>query len=292
MKRKSSPLKQLTYGILLLLLIGGAIVLFLPKRIPVEAFTVNRSDFKEILRTDGNLKSKTKVSVLARASGDLGRVDLRVGDSLIKNDVITSLKWDIVENIRSPISGVVSKVYRESAGPILRGEPIVDLIDPENLEIEAEVLTSDAVRIPKGAQVEIKGISDNTAPLRGQVSNISRAGFKKISALGVEEEKTLVYVEILDSKPQTLGDLFHVELEILISQKPDVLVVPLGALFKQDDVWAVYVIENQRAQLRRLKISARNETSAIVEEGLKEGESIILFPNNEVHEGRRIRATN
>lgn len=285
---KNKPLTpKIVYGALILLLAIAIFFMLRPKKIPVETATVVRGNFIRTIRVDGTVKTKNKVTVLARASGDLGAVDLDVGDNIKKDQIITILKWDFSDPVKSPMNGTVSKVYRESAGPINRGDPIIDIIDPDNIEIESEVLTSDAVGIPLDSSVKISGSGSNDI-FQGHVTRVSRAGFKKISALGIEEEKTLVYIAI-DSPRKSLGDVFHVDLEIKISEDPNVLIIPLGALFKNHDQWAVYVINKNKATLKNIDISKKNETQALVTQGLSQGESIILFPGDQISEGTPVK---
>lgn len=288
MKKVTLLTPKIIYGILVLALLSGLYFLFAPQYVPVEISPVVRRDFEEVLRLDGTIKSKTKVTIVARTTGDIDQITLEVGDALKKGDFITRLKWDFYEPIKSSMSGIVSKVYRKSAGPIARGEPLIDIIDPENLQIEAEVLTTDAVRIPPAAKVKITGLGTDNQ-LQGAVAKVSRAGFLKLSALGIEEEKTLVYVESEELKNYQFGDFFHVELEISISKNHNVLIVPLGALFKNEKSWAVYTAESKRAQLRNIEISGKNETEAVVTKGLKEGDNVILFPGDKIVEGTRIQ---
>ncbi|MEK2643857.1 efflux RND transporter periplasmic adaptor subunit [Bdellovibrio sp. BCCA] len=281
-------MKKFVYGALCILLLVSLWILFREQPVSVQTSLVKRGSFEEHLRVDGTIKSKTKMTVVAYATGDLERVDLQVGDNVEKGQRITTLFWDIRKDVVSPMTGVISKVYRESAGPILRGEPIVDVIDPDNLEIVAEVLTTDAVRIPEGAETKVTGIGNEEA-VEAKVSRISRAGFMKLSALGIEEEKTEVYVQFINRPNARIGDNFHVELFITLYTSNNVLTVPLGALFKQENNWAVYVVKDKRARLKTLSIAKKNETDALVQSGLQEGEEVILFPGDQIHEGTKIR---
>lgn len=280
---------KLIYGTIAALFVLSLFFLLKPKITEVDTVKIQRKNFIETLQIDGKVKAKKKVTVTARAMGDLGAVDLEVGDLVKKGEVITHLKWDFSEPVKSPISGIVSKVFRESSGPIARGEPIVEMIDPESLRVEAEALTTEAVKIPAAAPVAILGWGKEK-PLQGRVSKVSRAGFLKLSALGIEEEKTLVYVEILDPPVNQLGDTFHVELEIRLSEQENILTVPLGALFKNNEQWALYTVENNKARLKSVKIGKRNASEAVITEGLQEGDEVILFPGDRIKDQIRVRA--
>lgn len=264
-------------------------ILVKEKPIPVESTKITRADFEERFKTDGIFKAKKITRIFARASGDLEEVDFKVGQHIKKNELITRLHWDFIENIKSPLDGVVAKIWRDSAGPIIRGEAILDIFDPESLQIEAEVLTSDALRMPPHAPVIITGLGDQP-PLIGSIHSISRAGFKKVSALGIEEEKTLVYINIKPKKDNAFGDTFHAELDVLISRKENVLQVPLACLFKVGDSWAVYTIKNNRAKKKFISITEKNESMAILgsekkeDDPVIENELVVLYPSDKIQE--------
>ncbi len=289
MPKRPQLTPKIIYSFIAILFVLSILFLLKPKVIEVETTKIQSKNFVETLQVDGKVKSKRKVTITARAMGDLGPVDLEVGDLLAKGDIITRLKWDFTEPVRAPISGIVSKVYRESAGPIARGEPIIEIIDPQSLQIEAEVLTTEAVKIPFGAPVNIEGWG-NEKPLQGKVTKVSRAGFMKLSALGIEEEKTLVFIEMLNPPANLLGDNFHVELDIHLSEEEAVLTLPLGALFKHNEQWALYTVEKNRARLKIVNISKRNNSEAVVTEGLHEGAEVILFPGDRISDKTRVRA--
>ncbi len=282
-------------------LITGAAVLvgallytvLVPRPVLVEIARVERKAFRETLQSDGVLRSKERHIVPAFADGDIRRVDLKVGDTVRKGQAVAELFWDVkYRPVRSPIDGVVSKVFRESAGPIRRGDPIVEVIDPARLEVVAELLTTDAARVSAGDPAEI-GSWGGEPPLKARVSRVSRAGFTKQSALGVEEERTEVTMaleDVPDSVLSRLGSTFHVDVAIEISSVPDALVIPEGALFRDGPDWAAYVVRDGRAAKAALKPSARGGGLAMIGNDLREGEEVIVFPGDLVREGVRVRS--
>ena len=158
--------------------------------------------------------------------------------------------------IRAPVAGRVLKIVRRSEGVVAAGETLIEIGDPNALEVEVDVLSSDAVRIAPGALVRFwrwGGEGD----LLGRVRVVEPAGFTKISALGVEEQRVWVIAD-LTSPPeqwQRLGDGYRVEASFVLWQGEDVLQVPAGALFRQGDEWAAFVFANGRAARRT--VSAR-----------------------------------
>lgn len=293
--KSSKVLPGFVYGGIILGILISLWFLFRTKPVEVETALVTRGPFIEDFLIDGKVRSKNKTTVVAFANGDVDEINLRPGDSIVKGQKITVLHWDYSKKIVSPLSGVVVKVYRETAGPVNRGEPLIEIIDPEDLEIVAEPLTSDALRINENTSVKVLGLGDSSASYTAKVTTVSRAGFVKISALGVEEERTEIRMALVDVPKkilQKLGDNFHVELSLELSRAENALKVPLGALFKDKENWSVYVIENGKAFLRHIELLKRNDREASVSKGLKEGERLILFPGDTIFEGTRVKIKN
>ena len=201
-------------------------------------------------------------------------------------DVPLSGQFDIL----SPIDGRVFRVVRESAGLVPGGAPLVEIGDPSDLEIEVDVLSSDAVRIPPGAKVFLEQWG-GPKPLEARVRLVEPSGFTKVSALGVEEQRVNVIADFLATKENRprLGDGFRVEARIVAWESDDVLVVPAGALFRDGDQWAVFVVDAGRARLRRVRIGHQNGREAEVLDGLAAGESVVQYPGDQLRDGARVQ---
>jgi HlyD family secretion protein len=196
-------------------------------------------------------------------------------------------KWDVV----SPVTGSVLKVTQESEGSVVLGAPLLELADARSLEAVVDVLSQESVAIRPGMPVRID-LGRGVAPLAARVRLIEPAAFTKISALGIEEQRVNVvldFVEPLD-KVQTLGDGFRVEAAIVTHRVEDAAKVPVGALFRDGAGWAVFVADGGRAVKRAVKAPLRNGTEAMVEEGLKPGERVVVYPSDALRDGARIQA--
>jgi HlyD family secretion protein len=189
----------------------------------------------------------------------------------------------------APIDGVVLRRHRESQAVVPAGDPLLEIGDPRRLEIVADLLSSDAVRAKQGAEVLIEQWGGEET-LNGRVRRIEPAGFTKISALGVEEQRVNVVIDFGDPEAawHTLGDGYRVEVRIVVWQEQNVMKVPLGALFRRGDEWAVFVSDGGRARLRTVNIGPRNATEAQVLDGLQEGEAVILYPPDTLEDGARV----
>lgn len=232
-------------------------------------------------RTDANLLSAKAAVKAAHSELDKARAALRYsaeGD----NKAIA---------VRAPVNGRVLKLHHESEGVVNSGEPLVDIGDPESLEVKVEVLSSDAVKIKPGTTVLFERWGGDQA-LSGKVRVIEPAGFTKISSLGVEEQRVFVIADItsLPESWQKLGDGYRVEARFIIWEAKDVLQIPASALFRKGDGWAVFVAKDNRAELRQVQFGRRNGLTAEVINGLSEGEAVITHPDDLIKNGIRIKS--
>ena len=189
--------------------------------------------------------------------------------------------------VRSPVSGHVLRVPEASERVISAGAPILELGDARSLEVVADVISSDATQIRVGDSVEIAEWGGEK-PLRARIRTIEPSAFTRVSALGVDEQRVNVRMELLDTPP-SLGDNFRVETRTVVWQSADVMKAPPSAVFQTGQEWGIYVIENGRAHLRRVSIGHRAGDAVEVLSGLAEGTRVILFPSDKIREGVRVK---
>jgi HlyD family secretion protein len=188
--------------------------------------------------------------------------------------------------IKAPISGRVLRVMQESSTVLPAGTQVIELGDATNLELEIDVLSTDAVKIEHGDTIRLEHWGGDE-PLTGVVRLVEPSAFTKISALGVEEQRVYVIGDLAatDEQRARLGDAFRFEARIVIWQGDDVLRVPTSALFRQRDEWSVFVMVDGKAAIRKVELGHRNPDAAEVISGLEEGESVITYPSDRVQEG-------
>ncbi len=187
--------------------------------------------------------------------------------------------------LRSPVSGRVLKVIQESEAVVQAGTPLIEIGDPLDLDIVADLLSSDAVQIKPGAPVRIDGWGG--VPIRGRVTRVDPAGFLKVSALGIEEQRVHVTIDFADppSAWSKLGHDYRVTVHVSIWNADRALTVPVGALFRSGERWAVFVVRDDRAHAMPIEIGHRNNSVAEVVSGLAAGDKVILHPSDRIKEG-------
>lgn len=191
--------------------------------------------------------------------------------------------------IYAPIDGLVFRVFEESATVVNPGARLLELANPAQLEVEVDLLTTRAVQITPGARMVIDHWG-GPQPLEARVRVVEPSAFTKISALGIEEQRVNVIGDFTSPPEEraTLGDGFRIEARLVVWSAEDVLKVPAGALFRDAGEWAVFLNENGRARLRRIRIGQRNDLEAEVLDGLAPGDSVLLYPNDQIQDGTRI----
>jgi len=188
--------------------------------------------------------------------------------------------------VYSPIDGKILNVNRKCEGPVTTGESLLEVGDPTALEVIVDVLSADAVKIKPGMKVLFERWGEDF-PLEGVVRLIEPAGFTKVSALGVEEQRVWIVSEFTSPTEQwqRLGDAYRIEAKFILWQKEDILQVPSSALFRYQDGWAVFSVENGYAKRKQVTIGKRNGLTAQILTGLSEHDTIINHPSDAIEEG-------
>lgn len=193
-------------------------------------------------------------------------------------------------SLKSPVNGRVLKLHKESAEPVQAGQPLMEIGDTAAMEAVIDVLSGDAPRIAPGAAVQL-ATGRNQPPLAGQVARIHPVAFTKVSALGIEEQRVNVVVALNAPAAdlQKLGDGFRVDARITVSAQVGALLVPSAALVRHGEGWRVFVVEGGKAVARPVTFKDRHAESAWVQDGLKAGETVILYPGSAMADGRAVR---
>jgi HlyD family secretion protein len=191
--------------------------------------------------------------------------------------------------VKSPVSGNVLQVLAESEGIVASGTPLVEIGDPGKLEVVTDLLSTEAVKVRTGQRALIEGWGGDHA-LEGVVRRVEPYGFTKVSALGVEEQRVRVIIDITEpaERWRHLGHGYRVEPRIVLWESNDVLKVPLSSLFRQGGEWAVFVSRDGRARLQALAIGKMNGIDAEVLEGIAAGDAVVVHPSDRVSDGARI----
>jgi HlyD family secretion protein len=193
--------------------------------------------------------------------------------------------------VRAPVGGRVLRVFQESERAVTSGTPLLEIGDPTDLEVVVEMLSRDGAAIPPGTPALLEQWG-GPVPLEGRVRLVEPAAFTKISALGVEEQRVNVVVDITTPLEQrrSLGDNFRVEARVVVWEDARALKAPSSALFRRGGDWAAFVLRDGQARLVPVKAGRSSGPETQIISGLKEGDEVILYPGDRVKDGQRVQA--
>ncbi|MBT3045958.1 MAG: HlyD family efflux transporter periplasmic adaptor subunit [Candidatus Thiodiazotropha sp.] len=193
--------------------------------------------------------------------------------------------------IRSPVDGRILKILHKSEGVVAAGEPLVEIGDPTDLEIVADLLSSDAVKVEQGQRVIIENWGGDK-PLEGAVRRVEPFGFTKVSALGIEEQRVNVIIDFTSPKEawSRIAHGYQVDVRIVLWQGSGVLKLPLTALFRDSDEWAVFLEVEGKASKRLVTLGRRTGLEAEILSGISAGERVVVHPGDKIAEGIDIEA--
>jgi HlyD family secretion protein len=199
----------------------------------------------------------------------------------------TSADWHV--DVVAPVSGRVLRVQHKSAGVVQAGAPLLEVGDPTSLEVVVDLLTTDAVRIAPGTPVTIEDWGGD-GPLAGRVRRVEPSAFTRPSALGVDEQRVNVIVALTDARERwaALADGFHVQARLVSWRGENVTKVPLGAVFRHGDGWALFQVESGVVRLVPVVLGHRGETEVEVLSGIAPPAVVVVHPGDRVKDGARV----
>ncbi|HMA06542.1 MAG TPA: HlyD family efflux transporter periplasmic adaptor subunit [Ramlibacter sp.] len=225
---------------------------------------------------------------VAIAEHDVAVHEQQQAAALLQPPAVTDARSGSLK-VRSPVAGVVLKVAQPSEATLPAGTALLDVGDPRQMEVLSELLTTDAVHAQPGRRVVIERWGG--PPVEGRVRRVEPAAFTKVSALGIEEQRVNVLIDVTSPPEQwqAMGDGFRVVVRVITASVDPALLVPVGALFPQGQAMAVYVLDGKRARLQSIDVGGRNGTQAWVRSGLVADQMVIVYPPSTVADGKRVK---
>ena len=240
-------------------------------------------------RVENELEQAAAAEATARAAMEAARYDMENSRAVFEVSSGALAGDDQALVVKAPQSGVILRRERYQEGVVNAGEVIVEIGDLDDLEVQVDLLSVEAVRVRPGMRVILEHWGQKNE-LSGKVRLVEPAGFKKVSALGVDEQRVPVFVEIISPRQEwnNLGHGYRVEARFILWEADQVTYIPSSSLFRQDDKWKVFVVEDGRAVLRKVETGRRSGLLTQIVHGLTPGEMVITHPGDKVRDGIRV----
>ena len=239
-----------------------------------------------------NFRAAEAAARAAAAAVDLKARELIAAQArlIMPIDTMSDINPCACADITSPVSGRVLRVFEKSETVVVAGTPLLEIGNPEQLEIVADYLSTDAVRIKPGMPAIVDGWGGD-APLQAVVRRVEPFGYTKVSALGIEEQRVNVVFDITSPRAdwQSLGHGYRVNTRVILWRTDNADNLPQTALFRHDDRWAVFVVDDDVARLRPVDIGRRAGLDVQIVNGITSGELVILHPNDKISDGVAVK---
>lgn len=262
-----------------------------PSPLIVDSDTVKKTLFQSYLVDEGTSHYKERRILTAPADGVTPTLSLDEGEDVKKNQILFYFIWDKNIPIVSPFNGVILKVFEKDQRSVPRGTPLLEIGDPNSLEIKAAILSEQIIGVKIGQKAIITKWG-GPQELSAKVTRIDPAAHEEISALGVKEQRVHIYLELTSDRKiwRQLGDGFRLEVKIIKDEKPNATLVPIGSLFRKDDQTVLYLIdEKSKARLIAVDVIDRNQEYAEIKNPLPEGQKVIIYPSSKIKDGSSVK---
>ncbi len=273
-----------------------------------DAGAVSQSQYDDANRAYMNARENLERATLAEKANQKGRemanlASERLRGSIDDNEFMRQVYQAEIENletklnqlqddlekatIKSPVDGVILEKFVDDSRVLAAGSPLLRIGNMSTIEIECDVLSEEVGRVDPGDAVEITGKALNDEVIMGKVDRIYPAGFKKISSLGIEQQRVKTIISFDNGKVQ-LRPGTSVDVRIITDEVADAVAVPERATFRNDDGWAVFVVNGGEAKLTPVEITLKNDDWAAIGSGLTAGQTIVAEPKNELQDGMSV----
>lgn len=204
---------------------------------------------------------------------------------ILKDTIIREIEK---QQLVSPMDGIIIEklVNENSIGAPSTAAFVIGNI--KSLELEANILSDDIYKVKVANEVEVSGKAMGDSIIKGKIIKIAPEAKNITSSLGVNQKRVPITIEISDDA-NLLKPGYDLDIKIITEIKSDVLIIPDSAVFDYQGESCVFVVDSGKAVIRPISKGIESEKTIEVLDGLKEGERIILKPDNNVKEGMKIK---
>lgn len=226
-----------------------------------------------------NIKKGPSENIKKQYEAQIAELDYQI-------DILNKNKGNAL--IQSPIDGIILETFVKEGTYLQPGMQVAEIGNDKDLYLESDILVSEIGDVKEGGKVVVYSDDLDLSNITGTVTKIYPKAISKISDLGIEQKRVKIEID-LDNSSDILKVGYDVNVKIIIQEKNDVVIVPDSAIFDYEDGYYVYVLAGNKASLRKVEIGIEGEDTVEIVSGLKEGEKVILNPNEDIKEGVEVK---
>jgi membrane fusion protein (multidrug efflux system) len=182
--------------------------------------------------------------------------------------------------VKAPWAGQVSRRKVEVGDYVVPGQPVVELLQVDRLKVRAPASAGDVPFLEVGipAVIRVDGLPDES--FEGRVVRLAPELTPEARTLAVEVE--------IPNPDGRLKPGMLARMDVPRRKISQALVVPLQAVVDLGEEQAVYIVEDRHARRRLVELGPVIGEQVVVEEGLRQGEPVVVEGKERVSDGQLV----
>jgi multidrug efflux pump subunit AcrA (membrane-fusion protein) len=239
-------------------------------------------------------RARTRVTQLEaqlaanRAEERALRIDLGANQARSSANVRALASRVTDTEVRAPSDGIVLGKLVEVGEVVTMNQPLFKVGDVASLILEVVVDEADVARIRTPSPLDPKAAGSRTVvSLYAFPKQVFEGRVFDVMPDANRERKAFLVKVRFDAAPQGLRSGMSAEANVILGEKPDVVLAPAGS----EAEGAVWLVEDGRARRRPIKVGVRDLLRFEVTEGISGGETIVTTGADKLTDGARVNAT-
>ncbi|MDD5005604.1 MAG: efflux RND transporter periplasmic adaptor subunit [Candidatus Omnitrophica bacterium] len=250
--------------------------------IPVKVMKVQRMDLYNKLEYTGDIKAEDEVDVYPKVSGKIIEKVKQDGESVNKGDVIAYIDRDEVglkfekAPVESPLTGTVGRIYVDIGSNVSSQTPVALVVNMDRVKINLDIPEIYLPKIFLGQEAKVATDAYPEKEFIGKVTKVSPV---------VNLENRAAPIEItIDNPEHFLKSGMFVKVTLALEKHTNVPQIIKEAIIGREPDTYVYLVENNKAKMRKVSLGIHDGPFYEVTQGLEEGEMVVIMGQQRLYE--------
>jgi len=276
-----------------ILLISGCQVKKVEKKevqetIPVKVTRVELKELDEVLEYVGNIKAQDEVIVYPKVSGKIIEKVKVDGERVNKGEILAYIDRDEVglkfekAPVESPLKGIIGRVYVDIGTNVMAQTPIALVVDIDKVKIDLDIPEKYLPKVSLGQEAKIMVDAYPQEVFVGKVTKVSPV---------VSLQNRAAPIEItLDNQDHRLKSGMFASVSLIIEKHPSIPGILKEAILGKEPDSYVYLIENNKAVMKKITLGIHSGSYYEVREGIKVGDLVVIMGQQRLYDNAPVTA--